>query len=243
MGSIKWISENAWFLRYDAGNDPASGKRIQKSLVVHGTRKQADAKLADIISQIDKGTYVAPDKETFAAFLDRFLNDYGKNILSPRTAEGYESIIERHLKPKLGRIRLTDLKPSDIQKYYSDLLSGGRCDGQGGLNPLTVRHHHMCLHRALQVAVKWGLLYRNPADAIDPPPYRRADMHTMNEDNIRTVLEASKNTAYYPIFYIALFTGMRRSEFLALRWSDIDLLMGQVSVNRSIHQIFDKSIV
>jgi integrase len=242
-GSVKNIGENTWQLRFDTGMNPATGKRIQKSLVFHGNSKQADAKLTDILNGIDKGTYIAPNKETVAAFLDRFLKDYASANLSPRTAEGYESIITQHLKPKLGHIPLTALKPADIQKYYGNLLANGRRNGKGGLNPLTVRHHHMCLHRALGIAVKWGLLYRNPADAIDPPPSRRADMHTMNEAGVQKMLDVVRGTEYYAVFYLAIFTGMRRSELLALRWSDVDLLMGQVSVNRSMHQLRDRSII
>ena len=138
---------------------------------------------------------------------------------------------------------MTQLKPEQIQKYYSEGLSDGRCNGKGGLNPLTVRHHHMALHGALQTAVKWGLISRNPADAVTPPHFQRAEIHIMNEDEIEAFLEAAKDTPYYAIFYTALFTGMRRSEFLALRWCDVDLIMGQVSVSRSLHQLKDNSLV
>jgi integrase len=243
QGSIKQLGKNTYFLRYDAGLNPATGKRIQKSMVFHGNSHEADAKLTEILNKINRGEYISPGKETFAAFLDRFLNDYAKTNLSPRTYEGYETIIRQDLKPKLGYISLAELKPAYIQKFYAELLTNGRVNGQGGLNPLTVRHVHACLHRALQLAVKWGLCYTNPADAVDPPKFRRTEMHTMNEDGIEMVLEAAEGTVYYPIFYLAIFTGMRRSEYLGLRWADVDLLLGQVSVNRSIHQLRDNSII
>jgi integrase len=240
-GSIKRLGDSTFFLRFEVGINPANGKRIQKSQVFHGNSKQADAKLTELLNQVNKGTYIVPGKETVAAFLGRFLEDYVRPNLSPRTAEGYETVIKQHLNPKLGHIKMTTLKPADIQKYYSDLIASGRCNGRGGLNPLTARHHHMILHRALSIAVKWGLIYRNPADAVDPPRYNRAEMHTMNEDGIRVILETAKGTDYYPIFYLAIFTGMRRSELLAIKWADVDLLMGQVSVNKSLHQLHDGS--
>ena len=184
-----------------------------------------------------------PGKTTMAEFLEKWLKEYARPNLAPRTTEGYESIMRQHLIPKLGSIRLTLLKPEHIQAYCTEALSAGRCDGHGkSLNPLTVRHHHMALHKALETAVKWGLISRNPADAIDPPRFARTEMKTMNEDDVTRFLEAAKNTPYYPIFYLALYTGMRRSEILALRWNDVDLLGCQVSVSRSVHCLRDRSI-
>ena len=101
----------------------------------------------------------------------------------------------------------------------------------------------MNLHTALESAVKWGLLSRNPADAVNPPRFQRPEWHTLSEDDIHTFLEAAKATPYYALFYLAIYTGMRRSELLALRWSDIDLLLCQIYVTRTLHQLRDGSIV
>ncbi|MFC1894012.1 tyrosine-type recombinase/integrase [Chloroflexota bacterium] len=135
------------------------------------------------------------------------------------------------------------MKPEHLQRYYADKLSGGRCDGNGGLSPRTVRHHHVTLHDALESAVKWGLLSKNPADAVSPPRCQRPEWHTLSEDDIHTLLEAAKKTPYYALFYLALFTGMRRSELLALRWSDIDLSLCQLYVKHTLHYLRDGSIV
>ena len=88
----------------------------------------------------------------------------------------------------------------------------------------------MTLHNALQSAVNWGLLSRNPADAVSPPRFQRPEWHTLSEDDIHTLLEAAKPTTYYALFYLAIFIGMRRSELLALRWCDVDLLLCQLYV-------------
>lgn len=101
----------------------------------------------------------------------------------------------------------------------------------------------MTLHDTLQSAVKWGLLSRNPADAVNPPRYQRSEWHTLSEDDIHTVLEAAKKTPYYVLFYLAIFTGMRRSELLALRWCDIDLLLCQLYVTRTLHHLRDGTTV
>jgi integrase len=163
--------------------------------------------------------------------------------LAPRTAEGYESIIRQHFIPGIGNLPLTQLKPEHLQRYYSEKLASGRCDGNGALSQTTVNHHHTCLHRALKIALKWGLISRNPADAVTPPRPQRSEMHTMNEDEVQTFLEVAKKTPYYALFYLAIFTGMRRSELLALRWCDIDLDMCEISVVRSLHHLRDGSLV
>ena len=235
--------EDSYNIVLNLGTDPATGKRKQQWITVKGTKKEAEKRLADMLHQLDTGTFMKPSKTTLAEYLERWLKDYAWPYLAPRTAEGYESIIRQHLIPKLGNITLTQLKPEHLQKYYSEMLRSGRCDSSCGLSAQTVRHHHTALHKALQTAVEWGLLSRNAADAVRPPYAERPEMHTWSEDDITRFLESVKDTPYYALFYTALFTGMRRSEFLALKWSDIDLLLCQVYVNRSLHQLRDGSIV
>ncbi len=242
-GHIVKRYKNSYTIVLNLGIDPSTGKRRQQWVSVKGTKRDAEKRLADLLHQIDTGIFMKPGKTTLREFLERWLKDYVWPDLGPRTAEGYESMMRCHIVPKLGKILLNQLKPEHIQKYYSYCLSEGRYDGKGGLNPLTVRHHHMALHRALQMAVKWGVIINNPADAIDPPRFQRSEIRIMSEDDIGAFLEAAKFTPYYAIFYLALSTGMRRSELLALRWSDVDLLMGQISVNRSLHHLRDRSLV
>lgn len=242
-GHIKKRYKNSYTIVIATGNDPVTGKPKQRWFSCKGTKREAEQRLAELVHELDTGALEKPGKITLGDFLQRWLAEYAQPNLAPRTSEGYESIIHRHVIPRLGFVRLIKLKPEHVQKYYSDLLEQGRCNSKGGLNPLTVRHHHMMLHRALEHAVKWGLVTRNPVDAVDPPRTHRSEIRVMDENEVMTFLEAAKSTPYYTIFYIALFTGMRRSEFLALRWSDIDLLLGQLSVSRSLHQLQDKSLV
>jgi integrase len=101
----------------------------------------------------------------------------------------------------------------------------------------------MALHCALEIAVKWGLLSRNPADAVTPPHCQRTEMHTMAENDIHNFLEKASGSQYYAMFYVSLFTGMRRSEVLALRWSDVDLMLCQISVTRSLHHLRSGELV
>jgi integrase len=242
-GHIVKRSKNSYSMAISLGRDAATGKYAYHWTTVKGTKKEAEKRLSELLNQIDNGIFMKPAKITLGEYLEIWLKDYARPNLAPRTAEGYESIIYRHLIPRLGRLRLTQLKPEHLQRYYSDKLSSGRYDGKGALSQTTVNHHHTCLHRALKMALKWGLINRNPADAVTPPQPRSGEMHTMDESEIRTFLDFARRTPYYVLFYLLLFTGMRRSELLALRWCDVDLDLCVVSVLRSLHRLRDGSLV
>ena len=177
-GHIVKRYKGSYTIVLNLGIDPATGKRKQQWVSVKGAKKEAEKRLADLLHQIDTGTFMKPGKTTFTEYLELWLKDYVWSNLAPRTAEGYESIIRQHLIPKLGNIRLTQLKPEHLQKYYSEQLSNGRWDHKGGLGSRSVRHYHMTLHCALQNAVRWGLIHRNPVDAVDPPKAKEAATQT-----------------------------------------------------------------
>ncbi len=218
------------------GIDPSTAKRMQQWVSVKGTKKEAEKRLSDLLHQLDTGTFMKPGKTTLAEYLERWLKDYAKPNLTPRSFERYESIIRVHLIPTLGGVPLTQLRPEHLQRNYTAKLNEG-------LSARSVRYYHVVLHVALKTAVQWGLLSRNPADAVTTPRVRRTEMQTWDEDEMARFLEAAGDTPYHALFYTALFTGMRRSELLALRWQDVDLMLGQVYVNRSLHHLKDGSYV
>lgn len=209
------------------GKDPNTGKYLQSWFTVKGTKRDAEKKQAELLHQMDTGTFMRPGNTTVKDYLCLWLNNYAKTNLSPRSYERYESIVRVHLAPALGRIPLTQLKPAHIQKLYASGLDKG-------LSPRSVRYHHVVLHKALQTALKWGMVSRNPADGVDVPKAHHPDMQIWEHHDIVRFLEAAKSTPYHHLFHLALFTGMRRGELLALRWSDVDLVIGQLSVNRSL---------
>lgn len=93
------------------------------------------------------------------------------------------------------------------------------------------------------MAFKWGLIKNNPADAVTAPRPQRTEMKTLNEKDLNLFLEAAKETPYYLIFHLALSTGMRRSELLALKWCDVDLLLCQIYISRSLHRLRNGEII
>ncbi len=130
---------------------------------------------------MDTGDYISPAKVTLGSFLTLWLEDYAWPNLSPETTQAYDIMARKHLIPVLGRIQLQQLTPARIQAYYTEKLTSGRRDGQGGLSPRTVRHHHRLLHVALESAVKWQLVQRNVADSVNAPKFRNKEMKTFDQ--------------------------------------------------------------
>ena len=224
----RYPGSGSYSIKVSIGKDATTGKYKYQWFTVKGDRKNAEKRLTEILHQIDTGSFMQPGKTTVAEYLNRWIGDYAKSNLSPRTVEGYEHIIKRYIIPRIGDTLLAHVRPEHLQRFYADELTIG-------LSAQTVRHHHMVLHKALQNAVEWGLAIRNVADAVKAPRAQRVEMQTWNESEITQFLEVAKTTPYYEVFFLALFTGMRRSELLALRWCDVDLIYGQIHVSRSLH--------
>jgi len=233
-GHITKRGKNSYAIAISLGKDPTTGKYKYQWVSVKGTKKDAEKRLSELLHQLDTGTFMKPGKTTLAEYLGRWLQDYAKPNLSPRGFERYESIARVHLLPSLGNIPLTQLRPEHLQKHYTLKLNDG-------LSPRSVRYHHVVLHKALQTAIKWGLVARNVADGVDVPRARHTEMQTWDEYDVTCFLEAVRDSHYYALFHTALFTGMRRSELLALQWRDI--AFHQIYVNRSLHQLRDGSYV
>lgn len=216
------IQRDSWTVIVDLGRKP-DGRRNQVSRAFRGTKKQAEAKLAEILHSYENGSYIAPSQTTTGDLLTRWLRDGAKPTVSAKTYERYAEIVEKNIVPALGSIPLLRLQPLHIQQFYSDALSYGRKDGSGGLSRQTVLHYHRVLHKALRQAVRWQMLSRNPADAVDAPSPERKQVSTLTDDSTAALLGKLSNERLCLPVLIAALTGMRRGEILALRWQDVYL--------------------
>jgi integrase len=241
-GHLRKRGKRSWSIVLDIGEDPATGKRRQRWHTVHGTKKAAERELTRLLGALLDGTYVEPVKLTLGEFLDRWLRDYAKPNVTDRTFERYKSIVEQHLKPALGRLALQRLQPIAIQAVYTQWREAGRKKPRktesAGLSENTILQHHRVLHKALEMAVRWQLIQRNPADAVEPPKPKRREMKTIDEAQTAWALEfaeAKKSELYLPVL-MAVTTGLRRGEILALRWQDVDFGAGILSVRRSLEE-------
>ncbi|MFC2060135.1 tyrosine-type recombinase/integrase [Chloroflexota bacterium] len=217
-------------LKVSLGKNPQTGKYESYYETFHGNRTEAQKRLRQVLTELDKGIFTKPSKTTVADYLNTWLQDYCKPSLSPRTLQLYSYICRVHVIPAIGKVALTELKSQHLQKLYSEKI-------YAGLSARTVQICHVAIHKALKNAVRINLVSRNVADAVDKPKIQRTEMHPMTERDLSRFLEAAKQGHYYALFYTYLFTGMRRSELLAIRWCDVELLGMQISVSRTMQYL------
>ena len=180
------------------------------------------------MSSLDKGVYTPPGKLTVAEHLQNWLQGYVKTNCSQRTLDGYQAIIEHHLRPSLGHFLLKQVTPQAIQAYY-----GKACDK---LSARTVHHQHRVLSQAFKYAVRQGYLGRNPCELVDAPRPQKKAMRTLTPGELEALLETAADNQLYPVIYTAVSTGLRRAELLALRWRDIDFDSQSIMVSRTLHK-------
>ncbi len=219
-------------LKVSLGKNRETGKYDSYFETFRGSKPEAQKRLRQLLTDLDKGIFVKPGKTTVGEYLNTWLRDCCKPTLSPRTLKLYSYLCRNHIVPAIGNVTLSELKPQQLQKLYAAKLSSG-------LSPRTVQICHVVIHKALKNAVRTNLLSRNVAESVDKPKIQRPEMHPMSEGDLTKFLDAAKQGQYYPLFYTYLFTGMRRSELLAVRWCDVDLLGMQISVSRTM-QYLDK---
>lgn len=237
-GHIRARSSGSWEVRYSLGTDPATGKRRIATKTIRGSRKVAEQELRRALKALDDGEHVEPNRMTVRAWLAKWL-EIVRHELSPKTYERYGEIVNNFLVPALGGLLLTKLGPSHIQEAYSTWAEGGRRDGRpGGLSPLTRRYFHVVLRSALNRALEQQVIVRNPADVFRKrlPKVERREMVTLSAEQSQRFLDVLKDhRTYWPVM-IALSTGMRRGEILALRWKNVDLDRGTIRVVQSLEQ-------
>ena len=242
-GHICQRAKGSWTIVYDLPTDAVTGKRRQKSQTVKGTKRDAERALREVLLSLEHGSYVKPNKITLGEWLDQWCESFVVMNTTPRTYVSYRSIIDRHLKPRLGSIALSRLEPQQIQVYYADKLAKGRVDGTGSLSNRSVLYHHRILSKALDQAVKMGLVVRNVAKLITPPRVARKTINVLDADEASKLLDISSETIYYPLFSTLLYTGLRRGEAIALRWKNIDLLGLELHVVESAYRIHKEFII
>jgi len=234
-GHIRRRGQRSWAVVIDTGRD-TNGKRLQRWHSVKGTRDDAENELIRLLRTLQTGEYVEPSRLTIKSFLEQWLADYVQSNTSAKTGERYQEIVECHLVPALGHHKLTKLQPMHIQALYSQALKTGRRDGKGGLSPRSVLHMHRVLHQALGQGVRWQLLTRNPAAAVEPPRPQNREMRVLTESETAQLLRRAESTRLYVPILLAVTTGMRRGEILALTWVDTDLKTETVTVTKSLEQ-------
>jgi integrase len=230
-GSIRQRGRDSWELRVYLGIDPVTRRERWATKSVRGTRRYSSVQLREFHGVASNGRVGAG---TVADLLERW-----RLVASPgwavTTQRETKSVVEHHLVPHLGHLRVAKLTTADIDDFYAHLLKRGGRDEQP-LAPGTVLRVHVVLHRALAQAVRWDWIWVNPAREASPPRPVPAEICPPSPTEVCRLLThlASTDPAFHLFLLLAATTGARRGELLGLRAADVDLETGEIAIQRAL---------
>ena len=224
--------------------DPSkTGRQNQKAL---------EAFVFEFEQKVKSGKYLDGEKTSLKDFSGMWMAEYAAQRLEPTTVSTYEALLEKHVLPSLGHLKLSRIQPAHLNKLYNAMLKERRDGRPGGYSPTTVKRVHALISSIMGTAVKWNIVLDNPCERVSPPKQIR------NMDDIKffTLEQCSAFLAavdadlaagrvklqHKVFFHLALFCGMRRGELLALEWSDFDFKRQTVSITKSTALIKGKPL-
>jgi integrase len=242
-GSIRKRSNRLWEGRYSY-KDELTGKRVDKS-VYAPTKPEARRKLKELIDKIENGVENEENVESsslkLSDWLDTWMKEYKKNNIRPTTYSAYNQCVELHIKPAIGNVELQKLRPDHVQKLLNDLAKSGKKgkNEKEPLSPATVIKVKNVLSGALEQAIRNQLIPYNPARAAVSPKLEQKEIRILSVDDQKHFSAAVRGHRLEALYLLALATGMRRGEILALSWDSVDFNSNNIFVKGSISRIKD----
>jgi integrase len=243
-GSIFRRKDGRWVGSLNLGWE--NGKRKRRHFYAATASEVRDELLKARFDQ-SRGLPVASERQTVAKFLEGWLEHTLKSRAKPRSVESFTVIVNKHIVPALGRIRLDKLTPQQVQALlekkrepYKTKTKAGKVIEKHGLSPQSIASIRTVLRSAINQALKWGMVARNVATLIDPPRIPRPKTHAIDADGARKLLEAARGERFEAILVLALTLGLRRGEILGLRWSDVDFDSRTIRVNQALQRVGGK---
>jgi len=243
-GSIFKRKDGRWVGSLNLGWENGTRKRRH---FYAATAADVQAQLLKARSDQSRGLPVATERQTVAQFLEGWLEHTLKTRARPRSVESFTAIVNRHIIPVLGKIRLDKLTPQQVQALletkrqpYKVKNKAGKVIEKHGLSPQSIAGIRTVLRSALGQALKWGMVPRNVATLIDPPRIPRPQIHFLDTDGARKLLQAASGKRFEAIIVIALTLGLRRGEILGLRWSDVDFEQRSLRINQALQRVGGK---
>lgn len=184
---------------------------------------------------IKDNTWTSDESVTLGAYMDRYLEDVAKPSVRPLTLQSYSGWVKHHIKPGLGDVRLVRLTPQMVQSFYTDRLKV--------VSSRSVQYMHAILHKALDQAVRWGLVPRNVTDLVSPPSVKRPQPKVWTMEELRRFLEVAKGHRLYALFALAVAVGMRQGELLGLQMEDIRWESGALNINHALQLVRGQGLV
>lgn len=238
-GSIYKMSDGRWRAAVSVGKD-VNGKPKRK-VFTKATRHEVQSELAKALRDVQLGLPIVSEKQTVAKFLDHWLNEVVKPRVRPKTFRTYSDLVQNHITPCLGDLPLGKLSVQRVREFLNSKLAVQELPKKS-FSARTVKHLLVTLRGALAVAVKDGLIPRNVAALVDPPRVQRSEAKVFSPDQARAFLDAVKGSRLEAAFTTAVAVGLRQGEILGLKWSDVDLETGQLTVRASLQRV-DKKLI
>lgn len=193
--------------------------------------------------KVKNGKYLDGEKLTFQDFTARWLEEYAKPQLEPTTIDAYKNLLNVHILPALGHLKLSKVQPAHLNKLYADMLQNRKDNRPGGYSPTTIKRCHAVTSSIFSTATQWNIVTENPCERVKPPKQTRnnSDVKFFTVEQTEAFLaeidaEARKGIIklqHNLFFQLCIFCGLRRGEAVALLWSDIDLQEKTVSITKS----------
>ena len=220
-----------WEVRLEAGRDPVTGRRLQISRSVTGTKRDAQKALNELAVEADKGRYLGT-ATTFRQLSEQWLAFVGAD-LSPTTIRTYENLLSKRILPAIGNKSIKNIRASDLDLLYNGLLR------QIDLAPTSVRQIHAIIRRAFRQAVLWGWVSSNPAANATPPRLRKSEPSPPDAEEVDQLLRAAhiRDPELANFLHMAATTGARRGEVCALRWSNVDFERATLTIERNVIEL------
>jgi integrase len=223
-----------WELRVYVGRDPATGQERYSTRTIRAGKREAQRILNEMVVAAERGALVKT-RSTFAELLDAWLEHAARDF-SPKTVLETHGFIERTIKPDLGQVPLARLRPITLDQFYARLLASGGGRSRDRLSPATVRRVHGIIRRALAQGVRWGWLGSNPAASASPPRVPAPMIQPPTPAELALLLDVAerRDPELATFLMVAAASGARRSELVALRWSDVDADRRLISIGRGV---------
>lgn len=227
-GSIRQRANGLWEARVITGIDPGTGKPIRKS--VYGSKeKEVRRKITEIQNALDNGTYQEPVRMTVKEWLDEWLTTFCMNKLKQYTISSYRMIIDTHIGPAIGGLKLQAVRGLHIQRMYNSLIANGAA-------PKTVKNIGAVVHKAFNVAIKQGLITVNPCDAAELPAMEQKEIKPLTDAEIPIFLNTMKGHPLENAYALCLFAGLREGECLGLSWKQVDFDRQTILINQQLQK-------
>ena len=227
QGSVYQRSDGRWVAVVSVGYT-SEGRQARKSFYAK-TEVEAKRKLRQALATIDKGGAFGDDQLTVGAFLDRWLEDTVKPARAPSTYRGYSSVIRIHLKPGLGKTKLTKLTPAHVRRFLIQKTVDG-------CSLSLVKFMRVLLVNALNQALRDEIIVRNVAALSEAPKPSLFEASPLTVQEAVTFLTVVKKDRLEALYSVAISLGLRKGETLGFRWQDIDLDAGVMQVRNQVER-------